>query len=84
MNRTATARMIGGGVTAAAQQQTRPARGGADMVPTGIAVRAYETDRKNLYKPIRVKPEEAQTVQWLTPGNVLEYQIITNFDWIII
>lgn len=54
------------------------------MVPTGIAVRAYETDRKNLYKPIRVKPEEAQVVQWLTPGNVLEYQIITNFDWIII
>ena len=54
------------------------------MVPTGIAVRAYETDRKNLYKPIRVKPEEAQTVQWLTPGNAIEYTIVTNLDWQII
>ena len=84
MNRTATARMIGGVVTAAAQQQTRPARGGADMVPTGIAVRAYETDRKNLYKPIRVTPETPQTVQWLTPGNAIEYTIVTNLDWQII
>lgn len=54
------------------------------MLPTGLVMQAAETERRNLYKPIRVKPEEAQTVQWLTPGNLIEYRIITNFDWQII
>ncbi len=54
------------------------------MLPTGLAMQAAETERRNLYKPIRVKPEEVQTVQWLTPGNLIEYQIITNLDWQII
>ena len=63
---------------------TQRVRTAATMLPTGIAMQAGMTDQRNIYKPIRVKPEEAQTVQWLTPGNVLEYQIITNFDWIII
>ena len=42
------------------------------------------TDRRNLYKPIRVTPEEAQTLQWITPGNTIEYQIVTNLEWQII
>lgn len=73
MSRQATARMIAGAVTAVAQQQTRPIQGSAEM-----------TDRRNLYRPIRVTPEEAQALQWITPGNTIEYQIVTNLDWQII
>ena len=73
MDRQATARIITGTMVAIAQQQTRPIKGGAAM-----------TDRRNLYKPIRVKPEDAQTLQWLTPGNTIEYQIVTNLDWQLI
>ena len=84
MNMRTTAKAITAGVVAVARLQTQQARGGAGMIPTGITIQAAETDRPNLYKPIRVKPEEAQIVQWLVPGNSIEYQIITNFDWIII
>lgn len=56
---------------------------GACMKPNGIRTKAAETDRPNLYKPIRVLPQEAQSLQWLTPGNVVEYTILTNFDWTI-
>ena len=59
---------------------TRP-RVVAGMRRDGISVRSEIDVRRNLYKPVRVKPEEAQTLQWLTPGNVLTYQIITNLDW---
>jgi hypothetical protein len=44
-------------------------------------VRVQTDTRRNLYKPIRVKPEQAQTLQWLTPGNVVQYKIITTLDW---
>ena len=80
----ATAKIIGAYVRA------RAMAGGADVttqaygIPLNIGVTAEPTDRKNLYKPIRVKPEETQTLQWLTPGNEITYTIITNFDWQII
>lgn len=53
----------------------------AGMRRDGISVHSEIDVRRNLYKPVRVKPEEAQTLQWLTPGNVLTYQIVTNLDW---
>lgn len=68
---------------AMARMLTREAVGQASMVPSGIRPHARETDRPNLYKPIRVKPEEAQMVQWLVPGNEITYTILTNFDWVI-
>lgn len=80
----ATAKIIGAYVRA------RAATTGVDMaiqahgMPKGVDVTAHTTDRKNLYKPIRVKPEETQTLQWLTPGNTLTYTIITNLEWQII
>ena len=55
--------------------------GGGRLLSHPIRAAAQEDARRNLYKPVRVKPEEAQTLQWLTPGNVLTYQIITNLDW---
>ena len=53
-------------------------------LPTGIKVTATVDERKNLYKPIRVSPEAPQMLVWLTPGNTVEYTIITNLDWQII
>lgn len=60
---------------------TRQPRAFAGAQPSGISVRIQTDTRRNLYKPIRVKPEQAQTLQWLTPGNVVRYEIITNLDW---
>jgi len=53
-------------------------------LPTDIEVTATVDERKNLYKPIRVTPEAPQMLVWLTPGNEIEYRIITNLDWNII
>ena len=53
-------------------------------LPTGIDATANPTERKNLYKPIRVSPEAPQMLVWLTPGNTVDYAIITNLDWQII
>lgn len=78
MNR---ARLITGAVHGRGRLLTYSVRPHSWGVPSGIRVTATEDERRNLYKPIRVKPEEAQTLQWLTPGNVLTYQIITNLDW---
>ena len=60
---------------------TRPPRAFAGAQPSGISVRMQTDNRSNLYKPIRVKPEQTQTLQWLTPGNVVRYEIITTLDW---
>lgn len=62
---------------------TRTVRGGATMQPSGITVRASRTAERDIYKPLRVTPVEAQTLQWLTPGMAVEYQIVTNLDWTI-
>ena len=66
-----------------ARMITRTVRGGAQMQPSGITVRAGQTEDRDIYKPIRVSPVEAQTLQWLTPGNAVQYQIVTNLDWTI-
>lgn len=60
---------------------TRQPRAFAGAQPSGISVRIQTDTRRNLYKPIRVTPDQAQTLQWLTPGNVVRYEIITNLDW---
>lgn len=80
----ATAKIIGAYVRARAMTGGAGVATQAYGIPLNIGVTAEPTDRKNLYKPIRVKPEEAQTLQWLTPGNEITYTIITNFDWQII
>lgn len=80
----ATAKIIGAYVRARAMAGGAGVATQAYGIPLNIGVTAEPTDRKNLYKPIRVKPEEAQTLQWLTPGNEITYTIITNFDWQII
>lgn len=66
-----------------ARMITRQARGGAAMQPSGITMRAGQTQERDIYKPLRVSPAEAQTLQWLTPGNAVQYQIVTTLDWII-
>ena len=60
---------------------TRQPRAFAGAQPSGVSVRMQIDTRINLYKPIRVKPEQAQTLQWLTPGNVVRYEIVTTLDW---
>lgn len=60
---------------------TRQPRAFAGAQPSGISVHIQTDTRRNLYKPIRVNPEQAQTLQWLTPGNVVRYEIITTLDW---
>lgn len=60
---------------------TRQPRAFAGAQPSGISVRVQADTRRNLYKPIRVTPEQAQTLQWVTPGNVVRYEIITTLDW---
>ena len=81
MNRQTEARMVTAPIRTGAKMQTDGVTVVAGMVPTGIHAHAAETDRPDLDKPIRVKPEESQMLQWLTPGNVIEYTILTNFDW---
>jgi hypothetical protein len=60
---------------------TRQPRVFAGAQPSGISVRIQTDTRSNLYKPIRVTPEQAQTLQWITPGNVVRYEIVTTLDW---
>ena len=62
---------------------TQAVRVGAGMIASGIRAGAGMTEESDIYKPIRVSPAEAQTLQWLTPGNAVQYQIVTNLDWTI-
>jgi hypothetical protein len=80
----ATARVITGSVKARAIDIGQGVGVAACGLPTGIDAAANTTERKNLYKPIRVSPEAPQMLVWLTPGNTVDYTIITNLDWQII
>ncbi len=80
----ATARVITGSVRARAIGIGQGVGVAARGLPTGIEVTATVDERGNLYKPIRVTPEAPQMLVWLTPGNEIEYRIITNLDWNII
>lgn len=80
----ATARVITGSVRARAIGIGQGVGIVACGLPMGIDATANPTERKNLYKPIRVTPESPQMLVWLTPGNEIEYRIITNLDWNII
>lgn len=75
------ARLVTGSVRSGARLLTPPAHPQSWSVPNGIHVNAQIDERRNLYKPIRVTPEQAQTLQWLTPGNVVRYEIVTTLDW---
>ena len=80
----ATAKVIGSSVRARAFGIRQGVGVAAFGLPTGIEVTATVDERKNLYKPIRVTPEAPQVLVWLTPGNQIDYTIITNLDWQII
>lgn len=80
----ATARVITGSVKARAIGIGQGVGIAACGLPMGVDATANPTDRKNLYKPIRVSPEAPQMLVWLTPGNTVDYTIITNLDWQII
>ena len=75
------ARLVTGSVRSGARLLTRHVHPRTWSVPNGIQVNAQLDERRNLYKPVRVKPEQAQTLQWVTPGNVVQYKIITNLGW---
>lgn len=78
------ARVITGSVRAKAVVIDTDGRTRAAAQPLGVGIAAGLTDGRNYYKPIRVKPEEAQTLMWLTPQYGIDYRIITNLDWQII
>ena len=80
----ATARVIIGSVKARAIGISQGVGVAACGLQTGVDATANPTERKNLYKPIRVSPEAPQMLVWLTPGNTVDYTIITNLDWRII
>lgn len=67
--------------TVTARILNRSVRARAFAVPQGVRVVAGQDQRRDLYKPIRVTPEAAQTLAWLTPGNTIDYKIVTNLDW---
>ena len=75
------ARLVTGSVRSSVRLLTPSVHPRTWSVPNGIHVNVQLDERRNLYKPIRVKPEQAQTLQWLTPGNVVRYEIITTLDW---
>ncbi len=81
MNRQTDARMMTAPIRTGGRLMTEKVMVTAGMVPNGIHAHATETDRPDFYKPIRVKPENNQMLQWITTGNVIEYTILTNFDW---
>lgn len=80
----ATAKVIGSSVRACAFGTGQDVGVSACGLPAGIEVTVSADDRRNLYKPIRVTPEAPQMLVWLTPGNEIEYRIITNLDWNLI
>lgn len=80
----ATARVTTGSVRARAIGISQGVGVAACGLPTGINAMANIDERKNLYKPIRVSPGAPQMLVWLTPGNTVDYTIITNLDWQII
>lgn len=75
------ARLVTGSVRGSVRLLTHSVYPRTWSVPNGIRVNVQLDERRNLYKPIRVKPEQAQTLQWLTPGSVVRYEIITTLDW---
>lgn len=80
----AVARVITGSVRAHAYGIGQGVGVAAHGLPTGIEMTATVDEHKNLYKPIRVTPESPQMLVWITPGNTVDYTIITNLDWQII
>lgn len=50
-------------------------------LPAGVRAVAAPTNQANVYRPLRVTPSLPQTLQWLTPGMAVTYEVTTTLDW---
>lgn len=66
----ATARLVTGRVKAM-----------AGALPNGVHAVAKRTQERDLANFLKVVPTGSQILQWVVPGNVIEYKVITNKDW---
>lgn len=68
-------------IDATARLVTERVRATAGTLPSGVHAMAERTQERDLANYLRVVPTGPQFLQWIVPGNVIEYKVITNKDW---
>lgn len=53
----------------------------AGTLPSGVRAMAGRTQERDLSNFLKVEPVGTQVLQWVVPGNEIEYKVITNKDW---
>lgn len=66
---------------ATARLVTERVKAMAGALPSGVHAVAGRTQDRDLANFLKVVPTGSQVLQWVVPGNVIEYKVITNKDW---
>lgn len=66
---------------ATARLATERVKAMAGALPNGVHAVAKRTQERDLANFLKVVPTGSQILQWVVPGNVIEYKVITNKDW---
>lgn len=66
---------------ATARLVTKRVKAMAGALPNGVHAVARRTQERDLANFLKVVPTGSQILQWVVPGNVIEYKVITNKDW---
>jgi hypothetical protein len=66
---------------ATARLVTERVKAMAGALPNGVHAVAKRTQERDLTNFLKVVPTGSQILQWVVPGNVIEYKVITNKDW---
>jgi hypothetical protein len=53
----------------------------AGTLPSGVRAMAGRTQERDLSNFLKVEPVGTQVLQWVVPGNEIEYKVITNKEW---
>lgn len=53
----------------------------AGTLPSGVRAMARRTQERDLSNFLKVEPVGTQVLQWVVPGNEIEYKVITNKEW---
>jgi len=78
----ASGRLISGSLRAAARIVSGVAAE-AWAHPSGIQMEAAQTEAVDIFKYLRVQPEQPQELVWLVPQVGIDYTIESNTNWIV-
>lgn len=76
-----TARLVTGRIKAFAGTLPSGVRAVSRLLPNGIHAMAGRTQERDLSNFLKVEPVGTQVLQWVVPGNEIEYKVITNKEW---